>query len=122
MRTSLALGTAVKSRASTLAPSRRVAGPSANGRGVGKAVDVELSRLRTLFKEVVEAYATKIEAEIAQVCEEVREQAPQSRKEALQSMLASLRQLKVKPEKGRLRDLKRIHELVRAVRSLAEGW
>ena len=119
MRTSVRV-TGAAAQASPPAPARRTV--SSNGHGVRKTTDVELNRLRSMFKEIVENYAAKIEGEIAQICEEVREQEGEDCEEALQAMLACLRQLKVKPEKGRLRDLKRIHELVKEMRSLAEAW
>lgn len=85
-------------------------------------MDVELNRLRSMFREIVENYAAKIEGEIAQVCEEVRELDGEDSEEAIQAVCACLGRLKVKPEKGRLRDLKRMHELVKEMRSLAEAW
>ncbi len=120
MRTSVRPVTGAAAQASPLAPAPVPA--AANGRGVRKTMDVELNRLRSMFKEIVENYAAKIEGEIAQVCEEVREQEGEDCEEALQAMLTCLRQIKVKPEKGRLRDLKRIHELVKEMRSLVEAW
>lgn len=99
---------------------RRVAA-GRNGRDPIKSMGVELHRLRSLFREIVENYATKVEGEIAQL-QEVMQENGKDREEGIQAMLTSLRQLKVKPEKGRRRDLKRIHDLVQEMRRLTEAW
>lgn len=99
---------------------RRVAA-GRNGRDPRKSMDIELNRLRSLFREIVENYATKVEGEIAQL-QEVMQEHGGDQEEAVQAMLASIRQLKVKPEKGRRRDLKGIHELVQEMRQLTEAW
>ncbi|MSS73439.1 MAG: hypothetical protein EXS64_18410 [Candidatus Latescibacteria bacterium] len=94
-----------------------------NGRDARKSMDIELNRLRSLFREIVENYATKVEGEIAQLQEVMQEHGEErGREEAIQAMLTSIRQLKVKPEKGRLKDLKRIHDLVQEMRRLTEAW
>jgi hypothetical protein len=84
-------------------------------------MDAELNRLRSLFREIVSNYATKVEGEIAQL-QEVMQENGGDREEDIQVMLTSLRQLKVKPEKGRRRDLRRVHDLVQEMRRLTEGW
>jgi hypothetical protein len=86
-------------------------------------MDIELNRLRSLFREVVENYTTKVEGDIAQLHEVIGEQGDEGdREETVRAMLTSIRQLKVKPEKGRRRDLKRIHDLVQEMRRLTEAW
>ena len=99
---------------------RRVAA-GRNGRDPRKSMGIELNRLRSLFREIVENYATKVEGEIAQL-QEVMQENGGDREEGIQAMLTSIRQLKVKPEKGRRRDLKRIHDLVQEMRRLTEAW
>ena len=111
-------------RAPSAPPLRvRHAAAGRNGRDSRKAMDIELNRLRSLFREIVENYATKVEGEIAQLQEVMQENGQKSgQTEAIQAMLTSLRQLKVKPEKGRGKDLKRIHGLVQEMRRLTEAW
>ncbi len=94
-----------------------------NGRDSRKSMDIELNRLKSLFREMVENYAAKVEGEIAQLQEVMQENGQENgRKEAIQAMMTSIRQLKVKPEKGRRRDFKRIHDLVQEMRRLTEAW
>ena len=97
--------------------------PGSNGRDARKPLDIELNRLRSMFKEIVENYATKVEGEIAQLQEVIAEHGSAGgRVQAVQAMLTSIRQLKLKPEKGRRKDLKRIHDLVQEMRLLTEAW
>ena len=102
---------------STPRPALRVR-RAATGRGkrdVQKRIEEELSQLRSLFRETVKNYAARVEGEIAQIREAVKGEG-QDGEEVIQAMLTSIRQLKVKLEKGRRKDLKRIHDLVQEVR------
>ena len=92
-----------------------------------KPVLEELAFLRRTFHEIVTHYTATIEAEIVQIASlvttegEARKVPPQRAKD-LRDMLMYLRDLDVKPAKGKRRDLKRIETLVSELRSIAERW
>jgi hypothetical protein len=92
-----------------------------------KPVLEELAFLRRTFREVMNHYASSIEAEIAQLSEVVTAEAesrksPRERVHELRDMLMLLRGLDVKPGKGRRRDLKRIETLLDDLRTIIERW
>lgn len=83
---------------------------------VGKAIEAlesELTRLRAVVHEIGEACVTNLEAEIIQIAggvEEVREDLRDDG--GITRMLEEIQALKVKPEKGRMKDLKKVDELI----------
>lgn len=88
----------------------------------------ELTFLRKTFRDLVQAYASQIEAEITQLHTlvageaESKKKLPGTRVSDLRDMLMLLRSLEVKPAKGRRRDLKKIENLVEELRGIVEGW
>lgn len=82
-----------------------------------RALEIELRHLRTLLREVAANYISALEADIEQVIEAlgVADQRPmrdsQVRPE-LRDMLDHIRALRVKPRKGRRRDMKRMDKLI----------
>jgi hypothetical protein len=79
----------------------------------------ELKHLRLMFRETLTAYGARVEGSICQVAESVRGMessgkgvagARQARE--ARDLLALLRELRLKPSKGRRRDLRRIEEAV----------
>lgn len=93
-----------------------------------KPVAEELAFLRKSFKELLSAYATQIEADIAQLQiliaaeTDSRKKAPPSRVADLRDMLMLLRSFDIKPARGRRRDLKKVENLVAELRQIADRW
>jgi len=90
-------------------------------------LETELRYLRTVLREVTGNYATAREADIERVIEAVGDEDVPGREDArarrgeLMDMLDRLRALKVKPQKGRLRDIARIDKLVAELAEQAEN-
>ncbi len=93
-----------------------------------KPVAEELAFLRKSFKELVSAYSTQIEAEIAQLQiviaaeTDPKKKFPASRVADLRDMLMLLRSFDIKPARGRRRDLKKVEGLVKDLRDISERW
>lgn len=92
-----------------------------------KSVLEELQFLRKSFLEANQSYACRVEAEIMQIHEAVEAEArgkKLSKKKLadLRDMLTLMRNLQVKPEKGRRRDLKKIDLMVGELLMLKEDW
>jgi len=92
-----------------------------------KQVEIELRHLRALVKDVFRNCEAKVEAQIEQAANDLLRSLPEApgaagmrRRESLikgaQRLIAELR---VKPEKGRYRDVKRIHLTADALTDLA---
>ena len=84
--------------------------------------------MRQTFRDLVTAYGTVVEAEIAHVhalaCADAasKKKLPASRATDLRDMLLLLRSLDVKPAKGRRRDLKKVENVVGELRGITEHW
>ena len=85
-----------------------------------RELQTELRYLRTVLREVTENYASAREADLEQIVEAVLEDGVSGRDAKLQGMLDHLRTLKVKPRKGRLKDIARIDKLVAELVGRAE--
>jgi hypothetical protein len=87
----------------------------------------DLDQLRGLLRESVRAYSAKLEAEIVRVREALGEEARKRKptsphfKDA-RDIGTLVRNLDVKPEKGRRRDLKKIESLVEDIAQLIAHW
>lgn len=92
-----------------------------------KQVEIDLRHLRALTRDVFRTCAAKLEAQIEQAANtllhgmtETHGAASQRKRESLlkgaRQLLAALR---IKPEKGRYRDIKRLHILVDELTELA---
>jgi hypothetical protein len=83
-----------------------------------RALEIELRHLRTLLREVAANYISALEADIEQVVEALgaADQRPmkdsQIRRAEFRNMLDRIRALRVKPQKGRRRDMKRMDKLI----------
>lgn len=89
----------------------------------GKSVGEELTVLEKLVRATAQAYEKRLRADIALVAawnESVAQSAKPSREQIRDQgdMLGLLRKLKLKPEKGRRRDLRRIDSVVEDLVSL----
>lgn len=92
-----------------------------------KAVADELAFLRKTFREVLAAYANHIEGEIVALREAVQmvtqaKRVPAGRVHDLRDMLMLLRGFKVKPAKGKRRDMKKVEVLIEELRRTVDGW
>jgi hypothetical protein len=81
-----------------------------------REVVVEVEALRPLLREVVEQYELRIAAQLAEVLRALHgesaafAQPPSIR--TTSAMLRAIRQVEIKPARGRAKDLVRLHELV----------
>ncbi len=89
----------------------------------------ELDRVRADLRESVAVFRMRLEGQITQVqdalaspdlMEEVAD--AEARAETLQAMLEAVRNLRVKPEKGRRRDLKRFERLIEGLCNRVASW
>ncbi|HEX7519857.1 MAG TPA: hypothetical protein VF325_06205 [Candidatus Deferrimicrobium sp.] len=69
---------------------------------------IETRRLRAMFSEIAEHYVANTEGKIASVIEAIEARTPPAGKIAV--MLKAVRDLSVKPQKGRRKDLSRIEK------------
>ncbi len=92
-------------------------------------VKQEVRRLRSLLKEITQAYLVRREGEIAalvswmddlKLSEDDAKKDEQRLKRILEETSKLLSSLKIKPEKGRLRDIRRLHTLVDELHKLRE--
>jgi hypothetical protein len=85
-----------------------------------KHLEIELRHLRGLVKEIYRNCAVKLEAQIEQAADDLLRQIPEApgaaglrrRESLMKSALSLIGALRVKPEKGRYRDVKRMHTTV----------
>ena len=87
----------------------------------------ELAFVRKAFHDVAAHYAARIEGDLNAVREAVatiagHQKVSEDRVNGLRDVLLILREVEVKPEKGRRRDLKRIESAVREMRHIVDGW
>jgi hypothetical protein len=93
-----------------------------------KPVAEELAFLRKSFKELISAYSTQVEADIAQLQiliaaeTDSKKKFPASRVADLRDMLMLLRNFDIKPARGRRRDMKKVEALVQDLRETVERW
>lgn len=87
-----------------------------------------IENLRTLVREITNAFVVRAEAEIVALSEAVRDlpnvetdSKPGHKQEKLiEEMQKLLTDLKVKPEKGRLKDLRRVRDVLDELKSLVQ--
>lgn len=85
---------------------------------------MELKRLRSLLEEITSAYLIKRQAQIESFVSAIseNESAKEGRLKDIRSMQRGLRNLKVKPEKGRYKDIKRAEALIVNLQKIMERW
>lgn len=88
----------------------------------------ELAFLRKTFRDLASSYAGQVESEITALLDQVKTDAqsgkklPAARAHDLRDMLSLLRNLEIKPAKGRRRDLKKVETLLEELRHVVERW
>jgi hypothetical protein len=92
-----------------------------------KSLVEELETLRQLLRRCVQSYASGVESTLDQVQAAVLNQQkarklPVSKLGDLRDMLAMCRNLDLRPEKGRRKDLKRIESLLEELHLLTQRW
>ena len=83
-----------------------------------------LSALRLLVREVGGNYLVGLQSEAAHIQQALRESNKPSRKQVVQMcvMLKMIQALKVKPPKGRRRDLKELDQTIAKLSDLVDNW
>lgn len=79
-----------------------------------KSLQLELRRLRSLAKEIAAAYVSKLEARAEQMADRLGEAAAIDAG-AIGVILKKIRDLNVKPHKGRRKDLRKLEELLETI-------
>ena len=87
-----------------------------------------IENLRTLLREITNAFVVRAEAEIVALGEAVRDlpsvendsKSAHTQEKLLEEMHKLVADLKVKPEKGRLKDLRRVREVLDELNSLIQ--
>ena len=92
-----------------------------------KSVAEELDYLRKQVRQTINHFARRLDAEIVQIGETVSAEAGEAKIPVLKmrdarDMLTMLRNLEIKPEKGRRRDLKKVETLVEDLQRMLEHW
>ena len=87
----------------------------------------ELAFVRKAFQEAAAHYAARIVGDLNEIREAVatiaaQKKVPPERVKSLRDVLLILREIELKPEKGRRRDLKKVELAVKDMRHIVEGW
>lgn len=89
-----------------------------------------VENLRTLMREITNAFIVRAEAEVVALSEVVRDlpnpesdsKAAHKQEKLLEEMQKCVADLKVKPEKGRLKDLRRVRDTLDELNSLVQQF
>jgi hypothetical protein len=92
-----------------------------------KSLAEELDFVRKAFRESIQTYSTRVEAQLTQIRETVlaqtkNPQLPPAHIRDLRDMITLCRTLDLKPEKGRRKDLKKIDSLLEELHLMIQGW
>ena len=87
----------------------------------------ELAFVRKAFHDAAAHFVARIEGDLNVVREAIsiiqtRKNVPVERVKELRDVLLILREIELKPEKGRRRDLKKIESAVKDLRQIVDGW
>ena len=87
----------------------------------------ELAFVRKAFQDAAAHYVARIEGDLNAVREAItalaaQKKIPKERVKGLRDVLLILREIEVKPEKGRRRDLKKIESAIEDMRQIVDGW
>ena len=85
--------------------------------GVRDELLTEISNLRVLFQEIVSRYQANVESEIVWCINNLSPSDDETPKivkndKAMKSLLRSIQELKLKPKKGRLKDIRRMDKMI----------
>ena len=87
----------------------------------------ELAFVRKALHDATAHYLARIDGELNQIRDAVakiamEKKVSKERMKGLRDLLLILREVEVKPEKGRRRDMKKIEEAAREMRHVVETW
>jgi hypothetical protein len=87
----------------------------------------ELGFVRKALHDTASHFVARIDGELNAIREAVavidsQKKVPAERMKSLRDLLLILREIEVKPEKGRRRDLKKIEAAVKELRRIVESW
>ncbi len=85
-----------------------------------KSLQLELRRMRSLAKEIAAAYVSKLEARAEQMAARLSE-ATAVDAGAIGIVLKKIRDLNVKPHKGRRKDLRKLEDLLELIQADVEA-
>ncbi|MCD6290149.1 MAG: hypothetical protein J7M34_06555 [Anaerolineae bacterium] len=110
-------------------PRRRRSSRAADEERLRRELVAELERVRADLRESVAVFRVRLEGQLTQVQDILRSPDPtdgdtdrNARIEALATMLEAVRDLRVKPEKGRRRDFKRFEALIESLIDQVRSW
>jgi hypothetical protein len=92
-----------------------------------KSLAEELEFVRKSFRESIQVYSSRVEAQLTHLKDAVLEQTkktslPPSQMRDLRDMITLCRTLDLKPEKGRRKDLKKIDSLMEDLHLMVQNW
>jgi hypothetical protein len=92
-----------------------------------KSLAEELDFVRKSFRESIQTYSARVEAQLTQIRDTVLAQTkipqlPPAQIRDLRDMITLCRTLDLKPEKGRRKDLKKIDSLLEDLHLMIQGW
>jgi hypothetical protein len=91
-----------------------------------KSLAEELEFVRKAYRESIQVYSKRVEAQLTALRETVLTQTknppPPAQLRDLRDMITLCRTLDLKPEKGRRKDLKKIDTLLDELRLLVQNW
>jgi len=94
----------------------------------GKHLLHELDEMQTLLKEILANYEARLDNEISGIQETIRgiiadkDTLSQANIRECREMLAMVRGLQTKPNKGRRKDIKRIDDIIGDLQGIIERW
>ncbi len=90
-------------------------------KAVRKELLTEIGALRSQFRDIISRYQTNLEAEmvwcIKSLSESDMDELPKAAKDKsnLISIINAIKKLKIKPQKGRLKDIRKINDIVKEI-------
>jgi hypothetical protein len=92
-----------------------------------KSLAEELDFVRKSFRESIQTYSARVEAQLTQIRDTVLAQTknphvPAAQIRDLRDMITLCRTLDLKPEKGRRKDLKKIDSLLEELHLMIQSW
>jgi len=92
--------------------------------GVVQELNQEISALRSSFDSIVDKYSLNVKAKLDELLEKLsaksteNEEQPLPKKRDLDKVLAKVKRLKLKPEKGRMKDIEKIQAVLKDLTSI----
>ncbi|MBN2413358.1 hypothetical protein JXQ31_16885 [candidate division KSB1 bacterium] len=90
-------------------------------KAIRKELLTEIGALRSQFRDIISRYQTNLEAEmvwcIKSLSETEMDELPKAAKDKsnLLSIINTIKKLKIKPQKGRLKDIRKINNIIKEI-------